>query len=430
MTKIIVITPGYISHYKPIAMFLNECSIEKDEILIATNNELKEIVEQDGFEHIEFQAWKNSNPGMINMEKQLEEERRILEASYEATKQGMTSALHFQAEHRIHDLFNNLSEIEKRLDELEKHYHPQVYIVVQLCYNVTAILEKKGARYITFVTGNPDQLPRQDQIYGYPHFLASDIYYEKEKLDELLEYCSSVQEEATRQYIALTGKEEKNVFSVASKEMVIYNYPAMLIKHRDILPHEYYLGSSCREAEKDDDLEEELKGLKSLGKKIVYISFGTVFSVRGDVLSKIFQALNEIDCAVVVATGVMDSKYLRYLKNDWLCREFIPQVLVLKYADLLIGHGGNNSITEALTYGVPIMVFPFASDQFFSAKSIEENELGAVCDPQKAKISYISEMIKYSLSCRDRATLVKKYIQERKEKQKALKKINEMVRGY
>ena len=428
MIKIAVITPGYISHYKPIATFLKECPIDRNEILIATNIELKEIVYEDGFKYTEFQAWKNSNPGKIDMEKQLEKERHILEASYEATKNGMTAALHFQAKNRIHDLFDRLSEIEDSISGIIHRYHPRLFIIVQLCYNVTAIMEKLNIPYVTFVTGNPDQLPRPNEVYGYPHYLATDIYYKKEQLDELLKFCKGVQLEATKQYRELTNKYEKNVFSVASKEMILYNFPSVMLKHRTIKKNEYYLGSCCREAERNITLEKKLQIMKNSEKKIVYVSFGTVFSVRGDVMKKVFLALATLDCHVVVATGVLDEQYRKFLLPQWECSEFMPQVLVLKYADLLIGHGGNNSITEALTAGVPVMVFPFASDQFFSAKAVEENGIGTVCDPQEENVEEIIRKIKRSFKCREKVKVVKKFIEEKNDKIRAIEKICDMIK--
>lgn len=427
MIKIVVITPGYISHYKPIATFLKECPFDKKDILIATNPELKDIIDEDGFNYTEFQAWKNSNPGKVDMEKQLEGEKKILVASYEATKGGMTTALRFQAQNRIHDLFDRLPEIEEDIQRIIHEYHPKIFVSVQLCYNVTAILEKLNVQYVTFVTGNPDQLPRPNEIYGYPHYLAENISYKKEQLDELLKCCQEVQIKASEQYEKLTGKREKNVFSVASSQMILYNFPAVLLKHRVALSNEYYLGSCCREIETNRALEEKLREMKKSGKKVVYVSFGTVFSIRGDVLKKIFLALAAMDCCVIVATGVLDKQYYKYLLPQWECAEFMPQILVLKYADLLIGHGGNNSITEALTKGVPVMVFPFASDQFFSAKAVEENGIGEVCDPQKISVEEIREKMKKAFECKRKVEVIRTFIEKKEDKKRAIQKICEMV---
>lgn len=427
MTKLIVITPGYISHYKPIAMFLKSCGLTGDEVLVATNMELQSIVEDDGFRFCEFQAWKNSNPGKIDMERQLEEERQILEASYESTYKGMVSALRFQAEHRIHDLFARLEEIETGIYQLIDTYHPKMFLSVQLCYNVTAVLEKLQVRYITYVTGNPDQLPRPDELYGYPHYPPKGILTDAAELTALYHCCSKVQQIATEQFYRLTGHRINNMFSVASRDMILYNFPRVLVKHRSVQRHEYYLGASCCPYETEPQIELRLQEMKASGKPIVYVSFGTVFSVRGDVLKKIYQALIQMDFCVVASTGVLADKYRSYLQPEWLTGEFLPQLLILKYADLLVGHGGNNSITEALANGVPIVAFPFASDQFFSAKSIEENSIGTICDPNHTDVDEIRGKLIAALECTSKVMLVSQDIAAQEDKRRAIKKIKEML---
>jgi zeaxanthin glucosyltransferase len=49
-----------------------------------------------------------------------------------------------------------------------------------------------------------------------------------------------------------------------------------------------------------------------------------------------------------------------------------------------VTHGGNNSVTEALTAGVPMVVLPFSTDQFAGAAAIEAAGLGAALDPNAA----------------------------------------------
>ena len=41
--------------------------------------------------------------------------------------------------------------------------------------------------------------------------------------------------------------------------------------------------------------------------------------------------------------------------QSWLVREMLPQVTLLREAALAVSHGGNNSVTEALTAGVPLL---------------------------------------------------------------------------
>ncbi len=65
-----------------------------------------------------------------------------------------------------------------------------------------------------------------------------------------------------------------------------------------------------------------------------------------------------------MAIGDQQPGVLGPIPDDWLVRASLPQVALLRHANLLVTHGGNNSVTEALTHGVPMLVLPFSTDQF------------------------------------------------------------------
>jgi MGT family glycosyltransferase len=56
-------------------------------------------------------------------------------------------------------------------------------------------------------------------------------------------------------------------------------------------------------------------------------------------------------------------------------RNYVPQLEILQQADIFITHGGMNSSSEGLYFGVPLLVIPVMGDQPIVAKRIEE--LGA-----------------------------------------------------
>ena len=78
------------------------------------------------------------------------------------------------------------------------------------------------------------------------------------------------------------------------------------------------------------------------------------------------------------------------LPDGWLVRASLPQVALLERAQLLITHGGNNSVTEALHFGVPMLVLPFSTDQFDGAAAIERSLAGVALDPNRASRSLIA----------------------------------------
>ena len=58
----------------------------------------------------------------------------------------------------------------------------------------------------------------------------------------------------------------------------------------------------------------------------------------------------------------------------------VPQAELLKRVDLVVSHGGNNTLNETLYYGKPVVVLPVGGEQHDNASRIEFLGLGCRID--------------------------------------------------
>ncbi|MCM3570237.1 macrolide family glycosyltransferase [Neobacillus mesonae] len=100
------------------------------------------------------------------------------------------------------------------------------------------------------------------------------------------------------------------------------------------------------------------------GKKIIYISLGTVFNQAMDFYKMCFDAFKNTDYTVVMSIGEKTrTSDLEEIPGNFIVKNYVPQIELLKYSKLFITHGGMNSVHEGLYYGVPLIVIPQSADQ-------------------------------------------------------------------
>ncbi|MCC9308348.1 glycosyltransferase [Kitasatospora sp. RB6PN24] len=101
---------------------------------------------------------------------------------------------------------------------------------------------------------------------------------------------------------------------------------------------------------------------------------GSAFDTSA-VLRTVVAAVAETDCQAVVATGGHHPGATETPPRVHLV-DRIDQPLLLRCAQLLITHGGYNSIREAVGAGVPMAVLPFIGDQHGNAARVQAHGLG------------------------------------------------------
>ena len=111
---------------------------------------------------------------------------------------------------------------------------------------------------------------------------------------------------------------------------------------------------------------------------LVYLSLGSLASGDVELMRGLLGTLADAPYRVIVSMGPQHEQL--ELAPNMTGEEFLPQTSILGQVDLVITHGGNNTVTEALYFGKPMVVLPVFWDQYDNAQRIHETGYGIRLD--------------------------------------------------
>jgi MGT family glycosyltransferase len=111
---------------------------------------------------------------------------------------------------------------------------------------------------------------------------------------------------------------------------------------------------------------------------LVYLSLGSLGSGDVELMRALIGALAGAPYRIVVSKGPQHDQL--ELADNMTGAEFLPQVSILPHVDLVITHGGNNTVTESLRFGKPTVLLPLFWDQYDNAQRIHETGYGIRLD--------------------------------------------------
>jgi MGT family glycosyltransferase len=167
-------------------------------------------------------------------------------------------------------------------------------------------------------------------------------------------------------------------------------YPSELdYDQREPLPATWHtLQASVREGEARWPLPD---GLADTGAPLVYLSLGSLGSADLPLMRRLVEELARTDYRVVVSKGPLHDEL--ELPPGMVGEEFLPQTSVLPAVDAVITHGGNNTVTECLYFGKPMVVLPLFWDQHDNAQRIDETGFGRRLPTYQAGATELAEAL-------------------------------------
>src|SRR4051812_1014677 len=269
-------------------------------------------------------------------------------------------------------LLDGARYVDERLAEIFGELEPDAIVEDNVC--AFPAIPASGRPWVRIVSCNPLELkdPELPPPYtGLPIADRSDwdAYREEYRraIDELQagfsEFCV-----------------ERGAPPLAAGEMIhssdwlnLYLYPGEVDYPRPepLGPTWHNLESSVRTTDAEWNVPPELAERDGA---LIYVSLGSLGSGDVPLMKRLVEVLADTPHRYVVSKGPQHAEY--ELADNMVGEEFLPQVSVLPQVDLVITHGGNNTTTESLHFGKPMVVLPIFWDQHDNAQRIDETGFG------------------------------------------------------
>ncbi len=164
--------------------------------------------------------------------------------------------------------------------------------------------------------------------------------------------------------------------------------------------------------------------LKDKSGKLIYLSMGSMGSADLKLMTRLVSILSKCSHRVMVSKGALHDKY--ELPDNMWGQQTLPQTKILPLIDLVITHGGNNTLTEAFFFGKPMIVMPLFGDQFDNAHRIVEKNLGIHLNAYNCSEEELLESVDRLLNDKELAQKLKK-ISERIQSSGSTVKASQLI---
>ena len=263
--------------------------------------------------------------------------------------------------------------VDERLDEIIDELAPDV--IVQDNVVGFPALGASGRPWVRIVSCNPAEL--KDELVppvfsGYP---SGDRAGWAEYWAEYRRTLGPLRDEHDAFH------RERGAGSLGDLELIgtspwlnMYLYPRELDYPRAVPPSGRWmtLESCVRAPEAEWDPGDDPRPL-------VYLSLGSLGSADVELMQSLIDTLAPCqDLRVIVSLGPQHE--LLSLPAHMEGAEYLPQTAMLPHAAVAITHGGNNTVTECMHFGTPMVALPLFWDQYDNAQRVHELGYGVRLD--------------------------------------------------
>jgi MGT family glycosyltransferase len=163
----------------------------------------------------------------------------------------------------------------------------------------------------------------------------------------------------------------------AAANLYVYPAEADYLDARPLDDSWTRMDSSVRETDEEYRLPAEVAD-RPEGSALVYLSLGSLGGADVELMQRLVDVLGTTRHRFIVSKGPQADRIT--LADNMVGAQMLPQTKVIPQTDLVISHGGNNTVTETLHFGKPLIVLPLFWDQYENAQRIDELGFGIRLD--------------------------------------------------
>lgn len=271
-------------------------------------------------------------------------------------------------------LIDGAQYCEPQLREIIARVEPDVIVED----NVVAFpaLLTSGAPFVRIVSCNPLEVKGPDVAPAYSGHPADDRSewgafrgeYDRTHRAMWEAYNAWVMEQG-----APTLPDLEFIHESDAANLYVFPEEADYVMRRPLGPTWHRMDSSVRETDEVYDLPAAVRD-RPEGSALIYLSLGSLGGADVDLMRRLIDVLSRTPHRFIVSKGPQAD--LIELPDTMVGAEFLPQTTVIPQVDLVITHGGNNTTTESLHFGKPMILLPLFWDQYDNAQRMDELGFG------------------------------------------------------
>ncbi|GAA2774682.1 glycosyltransferase [Mycolicibacterium pallens] len=275
-------------------------------------------------------------------------------------------------------LIDGAKYCEPRLREIVARHRPDV--IVEDNVVLFPALVCAGAPFVRIVSCSPLEVPGPDvppPFSGLPSADRSQWAAYRAEFDRTHRAMWSDFNDWVQQQGAAALPDLEFMPRDNAANLYVYPMEADYVAARPLDSTWVRMDSSVRETDADYQVPAQVADRPPYS-ALIYLSLGSLGGADVELMRRLIDVLGSTEHRFIVSKGPQADRIA--LPDNMVGEQMLPQTKIIPQVDLVISHGGNNTVTESLHFGKPLVVLPLFWDQYENAQRIDELGFGVRLD--------------------------------------------------